>query len=58
MSLLNQALTACFALAHQPSAEKSPIKSELQDILSCLPAANDNELAWSLIPFPEDWWVT
>jgi hypothetical protein len=41
-------------VAHQP---KYPIeRGEPQDILGrSLGAANDNQLAWPLIPFPEDW---
>jgi hypothetical protein len=39
---------------HQP---KYLIKREQQDILARSPSvANDNRLAWPLIPFPEDWY--
>jgi hypothetical protein len=37
---------------HQP---KYPIeRGEPQDTLGRLPVANDNQLVWPLIPFPED----
>jgi hypothetical protein len=37
---------------HQP---KYPIeRGEPQDTLDRLPVANDNQLVWPLIPFPED----
>ena len=59
MTITKEAVTACWhpndvrAVNHQP---KYPIeRGEPQDILRRLVSvANDNGLAWPLIPFPED----
>ena len=61
MTIAKEAVRACWhpndvrAVNRRP---KYPIeRGEPQDILgrSLLGAANDNGLAWPLIPFPEDW---
>ena len=61
MTTIKEASTAfCYPtearrlIGHQP---KYLIKREQQDILARSPSvANDNRLAWPLIPFPEDWY--
>jgi hypothetical protein len=61
MTITNEAVTACWhpndvrAVNHQP---KSPILSAASRRtfwVACQGAANDNQLVWPLIPFPEDW---
>jgi hypothetical protein len=56
MTATKEAETACWhwLIGHQP---KSPIeRGEPLDMLGRLPgAANDHQLVWPLVPFPEDW---